>query len=94
MSETSVTAPIESGTQNTEKDNHCVVIIVLSFLDHQAKGYFSFETLNCCILFSAIHSGAKTVISPIDIHARATGWASIHTDSTADKMLRLINMGS
>ncbi|GIZ02855.1 hypothetical protein CEXT_416431 [Caerostris extrusa] len=43
---------------------------------------------------NAIHSGAETVISPIDVHAKAAGWASIHTDSTADKELPLINMGS
>ncbi|GIY67273.1 hypothetical protein CDAR_423661 [Caerostris darwini] len=44
--------------------------------------------------FRAIHSGAERVISPTDVHAKAAGWASIHTDSTADKELRLINMGS
>ncbi|GIY67267.1 hypothetical protein CDAR_423631 [Caerostris darwini] len=43
---------------------------------------------------SAIHSGAETVISPTDVLAKAAGRASIHTDSTADKELPLINMGS
>ncbi|GIZ02869.1 hypothetical protein CEXT_416511 [Caerostris extrusa] len=60
----------------------------------RAKGYFSSEPLNCHILFSAIHSTAETVISPIDVRAKAAGRASIHTDSTADKKIPLINMGS
>ncbi|GIY67262.1 hypothetical protein CDAR_423611 [Caerostris darwini] len=36
----------------------------------------------------------ETVMSPTDVHAKTTGRVSIHTDSTADKKLRLINMGS
>ncbi|GIY98178.1 hypothetical protein CEXT_558841 [Caerostris extrusa] len=69
MSETSVTVFIKSGTgKNTKKkgqplgSNHCPFL-----LEYQAKRISFFEPLNCFILFSAIHSGAETVISPTDI---------------------------
>ncbi|GIY67269.1 hypothetical protein CDAR_423641 [Caerostris darwini] len=46
------------------------------------------------IFFFQFHSGAEAVISPTDIHAKAAEWASIHTDSSVDKKLPLINMSS
>ncbi|GIZ02853.1 hypothetical protein CEXT_416411 [Caerostris extrusa] len=83
---------IKSGTKH--KKGQSFVSHHLLLLDHQAKGYFSSEPLNCCILFSAVHSSSETVISPTDIRAKAAGWATIHTDSTEDKELPWINMGS